>query len=315
MKPFRPIPILRIEGALVFAASLALYQYFNGDWRVFAWLFFAPDISIAPLSAEQHRWLGLLQRGAQLRLAATVSLGRARARIGRAPCRRAHLVRAHQLGQAVRVRLKRGRRFLGDSPRRSRGRQSGLDEAYRPLTGSTLRQKLQDQARHRVGLFVMDPVAGAGQILDPALIAMTDTFLGESAVEESVLLSPYQQSRRMNTGLVEAQWKRSKGGPIPINHRGEGVRSGPGLDIAFGLRRRHGPGVAIPPDHISHSREAIPAENPFGYPRELQCKNVPALERLARVQKHVPEHRLGMRAVHDHEPGDALGNARRSTTP
>jgi hypothetical protein len=48
MKLVRPIPILRIEGALVFAASLAVYQRWNGDWRVFALLFFVPDVSILP---------------------------------------------------------------------------------------------------------------------------------------------------------------------------------------------------------------------------------------------------------------------------
>jgi hypothetical protein len=48
MKLIRPIPILRIEGALVFAASLALYQQTNGDWRLLVLLFFAPDVSILP---------------------------------------------------------------------------------------------------------------------------------------------------------------------------------------------------------------------------------------------------------------------------
>ena len=48
MSLFRPIPILRIEGAAVFAATLAAYHHFAGDWRLFAVLFFIPDVSILP---------------------------------------------------------------------------------------------------------------------------------------------------------------------------------------------------------------------------------------------------------------------------
>ena len=48
MKFFRPIPILRVEGAVVFAASLACYQQARGSWLAFALLFFAPDVSILP---------------------------------------------------------------------------------------------------------------------------------------------------------------------------------------------------------------------------------------------------------------------------
>ena len=48
MKFFRPIPILRVEGAVVFAASLAGYHQARGNWIVFALLSFAPDVSILP---------------------------------------------------------------------------------------------------------------------------------------------------------------------------------------------------------------------------------------------------------------------------
>ena len=48
MNFFRPIPILRVEGALVFAASLACYHQARGSWVAFALLFFAPDVSILP---------------------------------------------------------------------------------------------------------------------------------------------------------------------------------------------------------------------------------------------------------------------------
>ena len=48
MNFFRPIPIQRVEGALVFAASLACYQQARGNWMAFALLFFVPDVSILP---------------------------------------------------------------------------------------------------------------------------------------------------------------------------------------------------------------------------------------------------------------------------
>ena len=48
MNFFRPIPILRVEGAVVFAASLVCYQQARGNWLAFALLFFAPDVSILP---------------------------------------------------------------------------------------------------------------------------------------------------------------------------------------------------------------------------------------------------------------------------
>ena len=48
MNFFRPIPILRVEAALVFAASLACYHQARGNWMAFALLFFAPDVAILP---------------------------------------------------------------------------------------------------------------------------------------------------------------------------------------------------------------------------------------------------------------------------
>lgn len=47
MPLFRPIPLLRMEGAVVLFGSLALYHRTELGWGWFAALFFAPDISIA----------------------------------------------------------------------------------------------------------------------------------------------------------------------------------------------------------------------------------------------------------------------------
>jgi hypothetical protein len=44
---FLPVTLLRLEGAVVFFGSLALYSQVGGGWWWFAALFFAPDISIA----------------------------------------------------------------------------------------------------------------------------------------------------------------------------------------------------------------------------------------------------------------------------
>jgi hypothetical protein len=48
MRKLRPIPILRLEALLTFAASLAAYRLSGGRWSSLALYFFLPDLSILP---------------------------------------------------------------------------------------------------------------------------------------------------------------------------------------------------------------------------------------------------------------------------
>jgi hypothetical protein len=48
MKMIRPVPILRLEALLTFAASIAAYRVTGGRWSSLALYFFLPDVSILP---------------------------------------------------------------------------------------------------------------------------------------------------------------------------------------------------------------------------------------------------------------------------
>ncbi len=45
-QPMNPRPLLHLEGAAVFVASLYAYQWNHFSWLLFALLFLAPDFSM-----------------------------------------------------------------------------------------------------------------------------------------------------------------------------------------------------------------------------------------------------------------------------